>query len=183
MSLGKDLKKTRRDRNAWKQSNWHLLFQFVTPVWLYCKCNNALVVLMFVENMKPRYQFFSMITSWHPVCYVAFGSQSSSLIVSFIAVCLLVKWNISRFFCGRGGCTISRVLALDVKIPDAANEITVLRLEATSLLSQNKSVWVWRSPGMCVVCLLAVIPLLREAENDHCVTETKQLCLWPQWAM
>lgn len=30
---------------------------------------------------------------------------------------------------------------------------------------------------MCVVCLLAVIALLREVEKDHCVTETKQLCL------
>lgn len=70
-----------------------------------------------------------------------------------------------------------------MNIPDAAKKITVLRLEATSSLSQNKSVWLGRSPGMCVVCLLAVIPLLREVEKDHCVTETKQLCLWLQKAM
>lgn len=38
---------------------------------------------------------------------------------------------------------------------------------------------------MCMVYLLAVIPLPREAEREEnrCVTETKQLSVWPQTAM
>lgn len=56
--------------------------------------------------------------------------------------------------------------------------ITVLRPKATSLLSQCESLR-GLEKRMCIVCLLAVLPLPREAEREEnrCVTETKQLCV------
>lgn len=78
-----------------------------------------------------------------------------------------------------------------MSVTDATNKITVLRLKPTSLLSHSESLRVWRSPGMCTACLLAVIPLLREVEKDRgetaaslkpnsCVCDLRKLCRDPE---